>query len=258
MKNKNQIKTILGSIIILSGFSLLTGYSQESPPVIVDPAPAAAPQAPLPEQKSESRFDFFKGSELSRKQKKERLELRQKQENERKAEKEKIKAEKEKARQEKLKRLESEKKAYGLDKKIDDKSLSQRSVAKIAIHERKKQIRKTKRTKRLVEIISSEEDPLYISDASVKNAKSEYLKLRGVEIKYRLKLINQTPKIINSVLVIWERKIPFTETLTIQKQTKISKPIIPYEKRMVQYNDLDSKREGETYRVKIASVVFED
>ena len=60
------------------------------------------------------------------------------------------------------------------------------------------------------------------------------------------------------MLIIWERKIPFTETLTIQKETKISRPIVPYERRIVEYNDLDSKREGETYRVKIASVVFED
>ena len=52
--------------------------------------------------------------------------------------------------------------------------------------------------------------------------------------------------------------MPFTEGLTILKETKISKPIIPYEKRIVQYNDLDSKRQGEEYRVKVAKIVFED
>lgn len=243
---RKQTKIISAAVIILLGYSILRGYSQEAPPVIIDPAPVATPA-------SKKGVSFFKPTEFSKKQKKERLELREKQEKERKAERERIKTEKEA-----VKKLEKEKKAYGFQKKIDEKSLNQKNIARVAIHERNKQIRKTKRTKKYVEITSSEEDPLFITDAYVKNTKSEYLKLKGVEVKYNLKLLNQTPKIINSVLIIWERKIPFTETLTIQKETKISRPIVPYERRIVEYNDLDSKREGETYRVKIASVVFED
>ena len=251
---RKQTKTISAAVIILLGYSILSGFSQEAPPVIIDPAPAATPS----EKKSKKGLSFFKPNEFSKKQRKERLELRDKQEKERKTERERIKAEKEKSKQENVKKREEKKKASGFQEKTDEKSLNQKNVARVAIHQRNKQIRKTKKAKKHVEIISSDEDPLFITDAYVKNTKSEYLKLKGVEVKYNLKLLNQTPKIINSVLIIWERKIPFTETLTIQKQTKISKPIIPYERRIVEYNDLDSKREGETYRVKIASVVFED
>ncbi len=253
---RKQTKIISITVIILLGYSIfsfsnLSGYSQEAAPVIIDPAPAATPA-------SKKGISFFKPSEFSKKQRKERLELREKQEKERKTERERIKAEKEKSKQENVKKLEKEKKAYGFRGKTNEQSLKQKNIARESIHQRNKQIRKTKRTKKYVEITSSEEDPLFIIDAYVKNTKSEYLKLKGVEVKYNLKLINQTPKIIKSVLIIWERKIPFTETLTIQKETKISRPIVPYERRIVEYNDLDSKREGETYRVKIASVVFED
>jgi len=80
----------------------------------------------------------------------------------------------------------------------------------------------------------------------------------NVELKFKLRLVNQTSKIIDSALIVWERQLPFTDKLTMIKETKISKPIVPYQKRTIEYNDLDSKREGETYKVKIAHIIFED
>ena len=51
-------------MIILLGYSILRGYSQEAPPVIIDPAPVATPA-------SKKGVSFFKPTEFSKKQKKE-------------------------------------------------------------------------------------------------------------------------------------------------------------------------------------------
>ena len=145
-----------------------------------------------------------------------------------------------------------------LSKKIQEERLKNTGLAREHFFERRKEIRTTKKTDRFVEISRNEDDPLYIVNAEVLKDKTDFLGIKDIQFSYKVELLNQTPKIINTVLIIWERRIPFTESLTIAKQTKISKPITPYEKRIVKYKDLDSKREGEEYRVKIAKVIFED
>lgn len=178
----------------------------------------------------------FERAELLLKEKKERAILREKQRNEKKELKQK-----QEARTAEVKKIRNEK-----------------LEAKGQINDRLEEIRKARWSKRSIEIITDENDPIYIVNADVLEGKTEFLKIKNIDYKYKLVLVNQTPKIINSVLIIWERKIPFTETLTIAKKTKISRPMIPYEKRIVQYNDLNSKRDGEIYKVKIAKVLFED
>lgn len=178
----------------------------------------------------------FERAELLLKEKKERAALREKQKNEKNELKQK-----QEARTAEVKKIRNEK-----------------LEAKGQINDRLAEIRKARWSKKSIEIITDENDPIYIVNADVLEGKTEFLKIKSIDYKYKLSLVNQTPKIINSVLIIWERRIPFTETLTIAKRTKISRPIIPYEKRIVQYNDLNSKREGETYKVKIAKVLFED
>ena len=84
------------------------------------------------------------------------------------------------------------------------------------------------------------------------------MKIKNIELKYRLELHNQTPKIINFALIIWEKKLAFNDTQTLAKQIKIAKPIVPYEKRIFEHNEPNSRRDGETYKVKIAKIVFED
>lgn len=154
--------------------------------------------------------------------------------------------------------LQAKAKESYLRKKVRQERFKNWLIALKQNRERKAEIKLTKKRKRHVEIITNENDPIYILDAEVKDSISDFLKIENVEFKYWLKLHNQTPKIVDSVFIIWERKIPFTESLTISKKTKISKPFIPYEKRVIEYNDLDSKREGESYSVKIARIVFED
>lgn len=178
----------------------------------------------------------FERAELLLKEKKERAVLREKQRNEKNELKQK-----QEARTAEVKKIRNEK-----------------LEAKGQINDRLAEIRKARWSKRSIEIVTDENDPIYIVNADVLEGKTDFLKIKNIDYKYKLSLVNQTPKIINSVLIIWERKIPFTETLTIAKRTKISRPMIPYEKRIVQYNDLNSKREGEAYKVKIAKVLFED
>jgi len=93
----------------------------------------------------------------------------------------------------------------------------------------------------------------------VKGAKTNFLKITDIELNYKIKIVNQTPKIINVTSVVWERSEPFTDVpSTVLKETKISKPIIPYEERIIEYIEKDTFRNGETYRVKIVKVIFED
>jgi|GEM_PF-2567000 len=130
--------------------------------------------------------------------------------------------------------------------------------AKGQINFRLKEIRRAQWRTRHIDIVTSEQDPIYILDANVLEGKTTFLKIKDIDFKYKVVLQNQTPKIINSVLLVWERKIPFTNTLTIERTTRISKPIIPYQKRVVEYNDLNSRREGEIFKVKVGKVLFED
>lgn len=196
-------------------------------------------------------FLFFKKDELTEKQKKERAELREKQKKERIAEQERIEAE-----------AKSEAKADAEEAELAQEKreirLKNKYLARRQIKDRKKEIRKAKRSKKSIAVVTSEEDPLYISDVQIKKSKTLFLKLQDVDLHYKLKVQNQTPKIINSIIVVWERKIPFTDSLTIERELRISKPMIPYEKRTIEHHDLDSKREGETYRVRVARVYFED
>lgn len=181
--------------------------------------------------------------ELRVKQKKEKEELQQRLEEEKKQQEQE---------EEKKTLLQNE-----IRKKEHEESFKNSRIARKQIRERRKEIWKAKFLKRFVEVISKESDPIFIISAEVKNGKTAFLGVKNVEFKYRLKLVNQTPKIINSVLIIWEREVPF-RGLLIAKETRVSKPIIPYGKRVVDYNDLDSKREGESYKVKVARVIFED
>ena len=145
-----------------------------------------------------------------------------------------------------------------LQKKVMEKQTESMSLAQKIIDERNKEVKEIKRSNNTVEIITSEEDPLYIKKAQVLESKTNFMEIKDVEFKYKLELHNQTPKIINFVLIVWEKKLAFNNTQTLAKQVKVAKPITPYEKRIVEHNELNSRREGETYKVKIVKIVFED
>lgn len=234
----------------------------QEPPVQIQepPAPVQWPstevqQSPVKTQKTKRHLFFFKRNELSEQQSKEKAELLEKQKKERNEIWEKHRQE----RIEAGKKLQEEKaKEENLNSKVMEIEIKNKQTTLTQIKERENKIMKAERAKNSIQVTTNENDPLYIVNAEVLDSKTNFLKIKNVEFKYKVELQNQTPKIINSVLLIWERKIPFTETLTISKETKISKPIIPYEKRIVEYNDLDSKREGEIYRLKVSKVIFED
>ena len=183
---------------------------------------------------------------------------KQQREEEKKKKEEQRKQKEEQKKQEKAK-VETEKKIKGnINKTARQESRKNKKTTTSQNKERRKELSQARYAKRLIEAISVKDDPIYITDANVLNSKTSFLKIKDVEFRYRVKLKNQTPKIINSVLVIWERKIPFTDTLTIVRETTISKPMIPYEERELEYNELNSRRTGEAYRVKVAKVIFED
>lgn len=177
---------------------------------------------------------------LREKHKKEMAELREKQKNERKVELTKKKEERKKEREQR----EGGKK----NKEITRKQISSR----------KKEITKARWTKNVINVITSKEDPVYIYHAKVKKAKTEFLGLKDIELSYKVKIKNQTPKIVNQVQVVWKRSEPFNDILTIKTDTNVSRPLLPYKNRTIQYNEEDSQREGETYSVLISKVVFED
>ena len=168
------------------------------------------------------------------------------------------KKQKEEAKQEILKRKSDEVQKEDIEKKTENKQEDYEKIAARQIKEREEHLKKAKKSKRFVEVVSNPEDPLAIQEAAVIDSKTSFLKIDDVELGYKIKLKNQTPKIINNVLLIWVRKIPFNDSLTISREIKVSKPIIPYEEREIQYNDLDTKREGEIYKVKVDRIVFED
>ncbi len=198
-----------------------------------------------------------------RQEEKELLEKRKKEDNE-------IKERHLKEQQESSEKYKSEKKEKEqkqLTEKLIDKNITRRAgeektknalIANEVEKARGKQLIKLKKSDKVIEVIRNNDDPLYITDADVLNGKTAFLGVKDIEFKYRLRLENQTPKVINSVLLIWERKLPFTESQTLMKETKFSKPILPYEYKIFEYNEMDSKRGGELYRVKIAKVIFED
>lgn len=126
------------------------------------------------------------------------------------------------------------------------------------IKERRRQVNTAGRRYKFVDFYTSPEDPLVITEAEVKPSKTEFLSVKDVSLRYRVKLRNQTPKIVNSVSVLWERKVPFSNDTTISRETNISKPIIPYDDRVVEYNENDTKRNGEIYKVFVSKVLFED
>ena len=168
---------------------------------------------------------------------------------------------------EKYKSEKKEKEEKQLTEKLIDKNITKRVSEEKTKNEliadevekvRGKQIIKLKEANNVIEILRNNDDPLYITDADILNGKTAFLGVKDIEFKYRLKLKNQTPKIINSILLVWERKLPFTESQTLIKETRFSKPILPYEFKIFEYNEMDSKRGGELYRVKIAKVIFED
>lgn len=215
------------------------------------PLPGITPQPASAEEKKKKRFHLFWQSEIREKHKKELEDLKKRQ----KDEIEEIKKKKatEKA-QEEAKKAEEE----GLKKKVIEKQTENMLSAQKVIDERNKEIKVVKKNDNTVEVITNEEDPLYIKKAEVLRGKTKFMKIKNVELKYKLELHNQTPKIINFVLIIWERKLAFNDTQTLAKEINVAKPITPYEKRIVEYNELDSQRNGEIYKVKIAKVVFED
>jgi len=196
--------------------------------------------------------------ELREKQKAERIQERERKTQEIAELRQKQKEERERKKQEKAESRQKQKEERDAYKKTSEITRGNKLLARKAMNDRKKEIWEVKRLKRYVEVITNEEDPIYITKANVLDSKTEFLQVKDMEFQYKLKIKNQTPKIINSALIIWERKKPFSDSSTIMRETKISKPIVPYEERIVEYNELDSKRQGETYKVKITNVIFED
>lgn len=143
--------------------------------------------------------------------------------------------------------------AFSKNKKSSKMTLKER------IEERISEISKANKMDRYVDSITSEDDPIIIDQAKIVKAKTEFLKDKDVDVMYQVTLVNQTPKIINLASIIWERTEPFSDKgSTIAKETKLHKPLVPYEKRIVKYNEVDPLRNGEYYTVRVANVVFED
>ena len=273
------MKTKTKYIFLVSVFLCFLCLAAEVKSQEVPPTPQALPGEPeqTKEQKPKKNFFLFPKNEINEKHRKEQRELLEKhrKENEEISNRhrkelqeaqERIEKEKKEQVEKQIKEKEDTKKTQEIKKtsdntittKVREETQKNKETARALIWKRTKEVWRARWRDRYVEVITSDSDPLFIQDANIINTKTKFLGIKGVEFKYKIKLQNQTPKIINSVLLIWERRIPFTDKLTIMRQTKISKPIIPYENRVVEYNDLDSKREGETYKVKVAHVIFED
>ena len=247
-----QIKYLAIVIFLAPFFFVQSSLAQnaQSQPAQPPLLPQAGQQSE--EVKKEKRFLLFFRKDAKKEQYlKEKRELSEKYQKERKEAREKYVHEKEEAR--KKKEAERNKSSAIMEEKRKNKELARDLIIK-----REKEIKTVHKTKRYVEVVTNENDPLFIAKANVLDSKTNFLKIKGVEIKYKLEVYNQTPKVINTVLIVWERKIPFSESQTVVKETKVSKPITPYEKRIIEYNDLDTTRQGETYKVKIANIIFED
>ena len=238
---KIKVLSIFFMIITLSVLS--QARSQDASKKSNQPA-QILPPVQQPATKHKKRFHFFWQNEQKEryKQEFENLKNRQKLETEDLKKKQEV----EKARE------------VILQKKVMEKQTENMLIAKKTIEDRTKEIEEIKHSNNTVEVISSKEDPLYIKKAQVLKTKTKFMEIKDVEFNYKLELYNQTPKVINFALIVWERRLAFNDTQTLAKEIKIAKPITPYEKRIVEYNELDSKRSGETYKVKISKVVFED
>ncbi len=259
---KNKILSVLVSVVFLSSInqvlsqdSLNQLLNKDDSKVDQQPFIPSPPQPPTAKstvkEKKKRKFQLFKPNEQKEKHRKELkdLKVRQKQE---------IEEFNKRIENEKKQEEEQKKKAEVFNKKITDKRIEIMIVAEKEVEKRNNYVKEVKNSDNTVEVITDEEDPLYIKKAQVLKSKTDFMEIKDVEFKYRLELNNQTPKIINFVLIVWERKIAFNDTQTLSKEMKVAKPITPYEKRIVEYNELDSRRNGETYKVKISRVVFED
>ena len=217
-------------------------------PIPSQAAPTPGLPTPIPQatkEQKKKRFVLFKPDPVREKQRQERRDLIEKQ-------KQELEDLRTKATEERKTVKTKEKKAIDLQQ--ESKLKSDAEVLK-----REKEVKAAKRIKRVVDVTTSESDPLLIKHAEVKNTKTLFLKVKDVDFSYQIILKNQTPKIINFALIVWDRKIPFTggETL-IKKTVTVSKPIVPYEERIVEFNEPDSKREGESFAVRVVKVIFED
>lgn len=234
--NRKKTAVITATLGFLLLFSFIPGITQEV----------------QEESQEKEKFFLFKKLDAFKQKRKEAKELREKHLQERKELKERQKTELEEKRKE---RIEEKKRKKEIEKENKAKSIEFENK----LQARQNEIEKAKKTDKQVTILSSKEDPIYIERAEViKDAKTKYLAMKGIELSYKIKIKNQTPKIINWFSFTWQRSLPFDDTQTFDKITKISKPLVPYEDRIIQYNELDSGREGEIYLVKINTVVFED
>ena len=253
-----KLSRILGTIlifIVLLAFNQTSSQAQpqENPPDSAPGqiAPPVLPEAPQGEaqgqqqvKSNKKKFHFFwvneQKIEQKEKHKKELEDLVKKQKQETEELKKKIEVEKVQ------------------EKKTIEKQIETMTAVQKIIDERTKEVEEIKKSDNIVEVITNEEDPLYIKKAQVLKGTTNFMRIKDVEFNYKLELHNQTPKVINFAFIVWERRIAFNDTQTLAKELKIAKPIIPYEKRIVEYNELNSRRDGETYKVQIAKVVFED
>jgi len=223
----------------------------------------------IPQEETSERFPLFQFIEdsderrheregLKKKQYQEREELNKQKAEDKKTLKEKqefeMKALVEKQKQERAQEVEERK-----QQKVEE---AEKKALKLDVKGRLKEqeeyIEKVQNSKRSIKVISGEEDPILIVDAIIKDGKTAFLKMSGVELNYKIKIKNQTPKIIDRFSFTWQRKLPFDESLNFDKETSISKPLIPYEDRIVEYNELNYEREGEIYLVKVNKIVFQD
>jgi len=252
--SKNKTLGIIFIFIFLSALNQARSQDSLNNPTQPQPTqeapkltfPTQAQQKPSPEATKKKRFHFFwvdeQKNEQREKHNKELEELKKKQ----KQEIEDLK-----------KKIETKKAQEAtLQKKVMEKQIESMSFTQKIIDERNKEVKEIKKTSNTVEIITNEEDPLYIKKAQVLESKTKFMGVKDIEFKYKLELYNQTPKIISFVLIVWERSLAFNNTQTLAKQVKVAKPITPYEKRIVEYNELNSRRDGETYKVKIAKIIF--
>ena len=243
INSKNKIScAILIFTILLSMFNKARSQDSANQPNNLPLPPIGVQQNPIAKKKK--RFHFFWQNEQKERYKQELENLKNRQKLE--TEDLKKKQEAEKARE------------VILQKKVMEKQTENMLIAKKTIEDRTKEIEEIKHSNNTVEVISSKEDPLYIKKAEVLNTKTKFMEIKDVDFNYKLELHNQTPKIINFALIIWERRLPFNNTQTLAKEVQVAKPITPYEKRIVEYNELDSKRNGETYKVRVVKIVFED
>ena len=145
-----------------------------------------------------------------------------------------------------------------VQKNIIEAQKKSEKIEEEKINKKNARFKQLKKTERIVTTTTNPQDPLFISKAEILDGKTSLLKIKNIELNYRLEVINQTEKVINYTLLVWERKIALNDTETIKREVRFSKPIIPNDKTIIEYNELNSRRNGEIYAVKIVKIVFED